>query len=197
MWYYQLSLLSVLSTKYSHFSQHPYLHNHLIQIRHHPHHKRPSAPKLNNHLVLDQTQYLLHRHLRSNTIITIICFYPRSNTESLPNHTLRFFSCTINPFSGIKNLSNIGIFTTNICGMKVGTDREAHKYQTVINSNSDMIILIDHHLDQQKMKSLARKHQQLLSKFTIYGTPSLKHGILVLVKMLRLQNHQCQKLMGR
>ena len=66
--------------------------------------------------------------------------------------------------------------------MKIGTDREAHKLQTVINTNSDIIILIDHHLDQQKLASLVKKHQQLLSKFTIHGTPSLKRGILVLVK---------------
>ena len=66
--------------------------------------------------------------------------------------------------------------------MKIGTDREAHKLQTVINTNSDIIILIDHHLDQQKLASLAKKHRQLLSKFTIHGTPSLKRGILVLVK---------------
>ena len=66
--------------------------------------------------------------------------------------------------------------------MKIGTDREEHKLQTVINTNSDIIILIDHHLDQQKLASLAKKHRQLLSKFTFHGTPSLKRGILVLVK---------------
>ena len=66
--------------------------------------------------------------------------------------------------------------------MKIGTDREAHKLQTVINTNSDVVILIDHHLDQQKLASLTKNNRQLLSKFTIHGTPSLKRGILVLVK---------------
>ena len=66
--------------------------------------------------------------------------------------------------------------------MKIGTDREAHKLQTVINTNSDIVILIDHHLDQQKLAYLTRNNRQILSKFTIHGTPSLKRGILVLVK---------------
>ena len=80
----------ILSTKYSHFFQQPHLHNHLVQLRHHLHHTHPSALKLNNHLVLDQTQYLLHRHLRSNTIIMIIYLYSKRNTESSHPHTPRF-----------------------------------------------------------------------------------------------------------
>ena len=66
--------------------------------------------------------------------------------------------------------------------MKIGTDREEHKLGTIINTSSDILILIDHHLDQQKLASLAKNNRQILSKFTIYGTPSLKRGILVLVK---------------
>ena len=66
--------------------------------------------------------------------------------------------------------------------MKIGTEREAHKLQTVMNTNSDVVILIDHHLDQQKLASLTKNNRQILSKFTIHGTPSLKRGILVLVK---------------
>ena len=38
--------------------------------------------------------------------------------------------------------------------MKIGTERETHKLQTVINTNSDVVILIDHHLDQLKLASL-------------------------------------------
>ena len=66
--------------------------------------------------------------------------------------------------------------------MKIGTDREEHKLGTIINTNSDIIILIDHHLDTQKLASLTKNNRQIFSKFTIHGTPSLKRGILVLVK---------------
>ena len=66
--------------------------------------------------------------------------------------------------------------------MKIGTDREEHKLGTIINTNSDILILIDHHLDQQKLASLTKNNRQIFSKFTIHGTPSLKRGILVLVK---------------
>ena len=66
--------------------------------------------------------------------------------------------------------------------MKIGTDREEHKLGTIINTNSDIVIIIDHHLDTQKLASLTKNNRQILSKFTIHGTPSLKRGILVLVK---------------
>ena len=66
--------------------------------------------------------------------------------------------------------------------MKIGTDREEHKLSTIINTNSDIIILIDHHLDTQKLASFTKNNRQILSKFTIHGTPSIKRGILVLVK---------------
>ena len=66
--------------------------------------------------------------------------------------------------------------------MEIGTDREEKKLGTIINTNSDILILLDHHLDQQKLSSLIKNNRQMLSKFSIYGTPSLKRGILVLVK---------------
>ena len=87
----------------------------------------------------------------------------------------------MNPFSG-KNLSNIKISSTNIRGMKLGSDREEHKLGTIIDLNSDIIFLIDHHMDQQKLSSLIKNNRQVLSQFSIIGTPSLKRGILVLCK---------------
>ena len=66
--------------------------------------------------------------------------------------------------------------------MKLGTGREAHKLRTLVNTNSDILIIIDHHLDEQKLASLVKNNSQILSKFTIHGTPSLKRGILVLVR---------------
>ena len=46
--------------------------------------------------------------------------------------------------------------------MKLGTGREAHKLQTLINTNSDILIIIDHHLDQQKLASLVKNNSQIL-----------------------------------
>ena len=66
--------------------------------------------------------------------------------------------------------------------MKLGTDREAHKLHTIINTNSDILIIIDHHLDQQKLDSLFKNNRQALSNFTVHGTPSIKRGIFVLIK---------------
>ena len=79
-------------------------------------------------------------------------------------------------------MSNIRISSTNIRGTKLGTEREAQKLQTIINTNSDVIILIDHHLDDQKLLSFVKNNSQILSRFSIHGTPSLRRGILVLVK---------------
>ena len=72
----------ILSTRYTHFIQQPHLHNHLVTLSRHLEHEHPSAHGLNNHLVFDQTQYLLHRHLRSITIIKLF-FYSEKNTESI------------------------------------------------------------------------------------------------------------------
>jgi exonuclease III len=66
--------------------------------------------------------------------------------------------------------------------MLVNTDREEHKLQTLINHESDIVIVIDHHLDTNKLASLTKNNRQIFSKYTIYGTPSLKRGILILVK---------------
>lgn len=66
--------------------------------------------------------------------------------------------------------------------MKLGTDHEAHKLHTIINTNSDILIIIDHHLDQQKLDSLFKNNRQALSNFTVHGTPSIKRGIFVLIK---------------
>ena len=66
--------------------------------------------------------------------------------------------------------------------MTIGTELEALKLKTLIEMNSDILILIDHHLDHQKLASFIKNNRQILSKFTLHGTPSLKRGILVLVR---------------
>ena len=43
--------------------------------------------------------------------------------------------------------------------MKIGTDREEHKLGTIINTNGDIIILIDHHLDTQKLASFKKNNR--------------------------------------
>ena len=88
---------------------------------------------------------------------------------------------TINPFKN-KNLSNIRISSTNIRGMKIGSSHEEKKLGTLLDSNSDIIFLLDHHMDEQKKASLLKNNRKLLSQFTFHGTPSLKRGILILAK---------------
>ena len=87
----------------------------------------------------------------------------------------------MNPFKP-KNISNIRISSTNIKGMKIGTDREIHKLHTLIDHNADICICIDHHMDAKKLATLTKNNRQIISKYKIYGTPTLKRGILVLVK---------------
>ena len=66
--------------------------------------------------------------------------------------------------------------------MLIGSDREAHKLHTIIDNNSDIAILLDHHMDTRKLQTLTKNNRQIMSGYTIYGTPSIKRGILILVK---------------
>ena len=66
--------------------------------------------------------------------------------------------------------------------MKIGSSREEHKLHTLIDHGSDIAICLDHHMDSKKLAALTKNNRQILSKYKIHGTPSLKRGILVLVK---------------
>ena len=66
--------------------------------------------------------------------------------------------------------------------MTIGTDREGKKLGTILDLNSDIIFLIDHHMDQAKLASLIKNNRNTLSQFSINGTPTLKRGILVFSK---------------
>ena len=66
--------------------------------------------------------------------------------------------------------------------MKIGSDREEKKLATILDLHSDIIFLIDHHLDDKKLASLFKNNRKTLSQFSIHGAPSLKRGILVLAK---------------
>jgi hypothetical protein len=76
----------------------------------------------------------------------------------------------------------VRISSTNIKGMLIGSDREEHKLHTLIDHNSDICIVLDHHMDTRKLQTLTKNNRQIVSKYTIYGTPSIKRGILILVK---------------
>ena len=66
--------------------------------------------------------------------------------------------------------------------MTIGSDHKEHKLHTLIDNQSDIVIAIDHHMDSHKLQTLTKNNRQIISKYTIYGTPSIKRGILVLVK---------------
>ena len=66
--------------------------------------------------------------------------------------------------------------------MKIGSSHEEKKLGTLLDLNSDIIFLLDHHMDEQKKASLLKNNRKLLSQFTFHGTPSLKRGILILAK---------------
>ena len=66
--------------------------------------------------------------------------------------------------------------------MRLGSDREEHKLNTALDHNADIAILVDHHMDTNKLAALTKNNRQTLSRYKIYGTPSLKRGLLVLVK---------------
>ena len=68
--------------------------------------------------------------------------------------------------------------------MLIGSDREAHKLHTIIDHSSDICNLLDHHMDTRKLQTLTKNNRQVMSGYTIYGTPSIKRGILILVKKL-------------
>ena len=42
--------------------------------------------------------------------------------------------------------------------MTIGTELEALKLKTLIEMNSDILILIDHHLDHQKLASFIKNN---------------------------------------
>ena len=108
----------------------------------------------------------------------------------VPTHySIQFLD--INPFKG-KNISNIKISCTNIRGMKIGSNCEEKKLGTLLDLNSDIVFLIDHHMDDRKLASLLKNNRKILSQFSVHGTPSLKRGILTFVKKkFWMQNHLC------
>ena len=64
----------------------------------------------------------------------------------------------INPFTLKKNSSNFRITALNIKGMRIGTNFEQTKLKALINDGGDVTLLIDHHLDNEKLKSLNKKN---------------------------------------
>ena len=53
---------------------------------------------------------------------------------------------------------------------------------TFFNLSSDINIVIDSHLTEQKLITLKKRHRQLFAKYTIHGNPSNNRGILVFLR---------------
>ena len=58
----------------------------------------------------------------------------------------------------------------------------AKKKIKYIDLNSDIVFIVDHHLDDLQLASLFKNNRKILSQFSVHGTPSLKRGILILLK---------------
>ena len=59
---------------------------------------------------------------------------------------------------------------------------EAQKLHAFDNITSDLHLLIDSHLDCNKISTLRKRHRQLLSRYTIHGTPTKTRGVLAFLK---------------
>ena len=80
-------------------------------------------------------------------------------------------------------MSEIKITSTNIRGSKVGKRvEEAQKLRTFLNITSDVHIVIDAHLDSNKIATIRKRHRQMLSSYSILGYPSKKRGLIVFLK---------------
>ena len=69
----------------------------------------------------------------------------------------------INPLKS-KSASKITITSTNLRGSRIGTHKEIAKINTFLNLASDINIVIDSHLTEQKLISLKKKTQTTLCK---------------------------------
>ena len=79
-----------------------------------------------------------------------------------------------------KTLSSITITSSNIRGTCLGKNyKETKKVNSFFSIFSDVHILIDHHLNKQKLDKWFSRHRQTLSKFSIHGFPTKERGILV------------------
>ena len=89
----------------------------------------------------------------------------------------------MNPFSlHNKTKSTISILSTNIRGLASGTKDETLKLNAVFDIGADINIIIDSHLDPNKMRSLMKGNSHLLSRYTHKGSLTRLRGIDVFTK---------------
>ena len=89
----------------------------------------------------------------------------------------------MNPFSlHNKTKSTISILSTNIRGLASGTRDETLKLNAIFDLGADINIIIDSHLDSNKMRSLMKGNSHLLSRYTHQGSLSRLRGIDVFTK---------------
>ena len=89
----------------------------------------------------------------------------------------------MNPFSMInKTKSTISILSTNIRGLASGTREATNKLKAIFDLGADINIIIDSHLDNNKMRTLMKGNSQLLSRYNHQGSLSRLRGIDSFIK---------------
>ena len=87
----------------------------------------------------------------------------------------------MNPFSIFnKTKSTISILSTNIRGLATGTREETNKIKAIFDLGADINIIIDSHLDNNKLRTLMKGNSQLLSRYNHQGSLSRLRGIDIL-----------------
>ena len=89
----------------------------------------------------------------------------------------------MNPFSIFnKTKSTISILSTNIRGLSNGTREETNKIKAIFDLGADINIIIDSHLDNNKLKTLMKGNSQLLSRYNHQGSLTRLRGIDIFIK---------------
>ena len=81
-----------------------------------------------------------------------------------------------------KTKSTISILSTNIRRLASGTREEAKKLKAIFDLGADINIIIDSHLDSNKLRTLMKGNSQLLSRYTHQGSLSRLRGIDIFTK---------------
>ena len=76
--------------------------------------------------------------------------------------------------------STVSILSTNIRGLSTGTKEETMK--GIFDIGADINIIIDSHLENNKLKTLMKGNSQLLSKYNHQGSLSRLRGINIFIK---------------
>ena len=89
----------------------------------------------------------------------------------------------MNPFSIFnKTKSTISILSTNLRGLSAGTREETNKIKAIFDLGADINIIIDSHLDSNKLRTLMKGNSQLLSRYNHQGSLSRLRGIDIFIK---------------